>query len=432
MHDEHTESGLLGCALVFNQALDDMSELLEPSHFGREHHAAIYTAMLALHRQGKPVDALSVVAQIDAQGDSAIVSRADIFALETGAVRLSNVTAHCERVRDKALLRALRQQARDLAARAEQEGAQATAVLEEAEAGLFALAHQSVRTDWISGSELSSRVYEVVEQLGKGQGATGLLSGFRGLDTLTRGLHPGDLTLVGARPAMGKTSFALQVALHAAQTVPVAFFSIEMAAEAIGMRAVINTAQVDGFQLLSGVVMSQVDYARISNGTSTLANASLFFDESPQISPVQVRSKLRRLRAKVGTLGLVVIDYLQLMAPMPEHKRENKTNQVAGISRALKILARELSVPFLVLSQLNRGTEHKSEKRPTMADLRDSGALEQDADVVLLLHRPSYYDKDAPEDLAEVIIAKQRNGPTGLVSLQWASRSTRFNNERAS
>lgn len=428
LHDEHTESALLGCALVFNQALDDMVEVLEPSHFGRAHHAAIYRAMLTLHRAGKPVDPLSLIAEVEAQGDGKVVSKAEVYGLETGAVRLSNVPAHCERVRDAALLRELRQHARDLIAEVEAEGARASAVLEDASSRLFALSHQATRSDWISGSELASRVYEAVEQLGSGQKVSGLPTGFAELDNMTRGMQRGDLILVGARPSMGKTAFALQVALHAAKSVPVAFFSVEMAADPIGMRAVINAAQVDGFRLMSGWTMSQVDYQRIAEGTSTLANASLFIDESPQLSPVKMRSKLRRLRAKTGTLGLVVVDYLQLLEPMPEHKRENKTNQVAGISRALKVLAREMSVPFVVLSQLNRGTEHKAEKRPSMSDLRDSGALEQDADVVLLLHRPNYYDANQPADLAEVVVAKQRNGPTGIVNLSWVASHMRFGN----
>jgi replicative DNA helicase len=207
----------------------------------------------------------------------------------------------------------------------------------------------------------------------------------------------------------------------------VAFFSLEMGRQPIGLRGVTAEAQVDGFRLLSGY-LSELEMMRVSDGLTRLAEARIWFDESPLVSPVHVRSKLRRLGSKVGRVGLVVIDYLQLMAPLPDDRRENKTNQVAGISRALKLLAREFGVPFLVLAQLNRGLERSAEKRPTLSDLRDSGALEQDADVVLLLHRPEMYEHDKPDlaGIAELIVGKHRNGPTGILRLHFEKSQMRF------
>jgi len=430
IHDSYTEAAVLSCILAFNRSLDDVIEILEPQHFGRRHHGAIYSAMLALHRQGKPIDQLTVVEQAKANGDASLAGLPEVAALSADHIRLSNIAAHAQIIRDKALRRDIRSEARQMIADAESDDIKATELLEKAESALFHLGHQTVRTEWVSGAELVSQVMPLVEELGKANGSavTGLATGFPEIDRMTRGLQRGDLVLVGARPSMGKTAYGLQIAMHAAKTVPVAVFSIEMALQPVGMRAVIGAADVDGFRLLSGGHMSDVELRRLNLGIDELAAASVFFDESPSVSPLHVRSKLRRLRSRCGQIGLVVIDYLQLMAPLPEHARENKTNQVAGISRALKVLAREMNVPFLVLSQLNRGLEHKGEKRPTMADLRDSGALEQDADVIFLLHRPHYYDANAPADLAEVIIAKQRNGPTGIVSLEWRAPQMTFGN----
>jgi replicative DNA helicase len=220
--------------------------------------------------------------------------------------------------------------------------------------------------------------------------------------------------------------------MHAARTQPVAFFSVEMARQPVGLRSVIAAAQVDGFRFLSGF-LGELEMMRVGDGLSQLASASIYFDESPMLSPIHVRSKLRRLVAKTGPPALVVIDYLQLMAALPDDRRENKTNQVAGISRALKLLAREFGVPFLVLAQLNRAVERSTDKRPTLSDLRDSGAVEQDADVVLLLYRPEMYERDKPElqGVAEVIVGKQRNGPTGTVSLAFHKSQMRFESAEA-
>lgn len=426
IHDEMAEDFVLGTCVVWPQSLDDVADILEPQHFGRQHHQAIYKALLALHAAGKAIDYITVAEQVEKNGDGALADRAAVYSISTNGIPRGHVKAHAQRIKERALLRDLRALGHHLIAESESAEAEAAAVLEQAESQLFALGHQTASTEWVSGAELFPSLYETLETMQTSGAVVGLPTGFRDLDRKTRGLQKGDLTLVGARPSMGKTSFGLQVALQAAQSVPVAFFSVEMAVEPLALRAVINASDVDGFRLMSGQPLSEVENRRVSDGLTTLANAAVFFDESPSLSPVQVRTKLRRLKARTGVIGLVVIDYLQLMAPLPEHRKENKTNQVAGISRALKIMAREFQAPFLVLSQLNRATEGRGDKRPTMSDLRDSGALEQDADVILLLHRPHYYDAMAPADLAEVILAKQRNGPTGLIKLTWQAQQMKF------
>jgi replicative DNA helicase len=231
---------------------------------------------------------------------------------------------------------------------------------------------------------------------------------------------------------LGKTSLALQMALRAAQEAAVAFFSVEMSRGPLGLRAAAGEARVDGYRLRNGWA-TDVELQRVGQALTDLAELPIYLDESPMLSPLQLRSKLRRLRSRVGALGLVVVDYLQLMAPLPEHRRENKTNQVAGISRALKLMAREFAVPFLVLAQLNRGLERAADKVPTMADLRDSGALEQDADIVLLLHRPEAFEREKKPELegvAQLIVAKFRNGATGTVDLRWRKEITRFEDVR--
>jgi replicative DNA helicase len=281
----------------------------------------------------------------------------------------------------------------------------------------------------VSAEQLADELGPVIERLTeKHQAISGVPSGVADLDWLTRGWQQGDLITLGARPSSGKTALALQFAMRAAETTPVAFFSLEMGMQAIALRALTAEARVDSFRLLSGYVSDDVSLRRLGEGLSALGQRAFWIDESPRLSPVAVRSRLRRLLSSVGTLGLVVVDYLQLMDPLPEHRRESRTNQVAGISRALKVIAREFAVPFMALAQLNRQLEQSSDKRPKLSDLKDSGAIEQDSDVVLFLHRPELYERDKPEleGLAELHLAKHRNGPLGTVPLTFHKSQMRF------
>jgi len=431
LYDEAAEVALLGAVVVRNAALDDVIEIVGQEDFGRQHHGYVFRAMLNLHAKSQPIDPITLSAQLATDGALESVGKPFVYSLGSGVPTSVNAGSYANVVRDKSLLRKLRETARQTLAEAEATDAVGLDVLQDAEQALYRLSQSAIKGDWVSGSELSAELFPVLESLEQNQGAvTGLATGFEDLDFMTRGFQAGDLILVGARPSMGKTAFGLQVAMKAAQSVPVAFLSVEMARQPLALRGVISSSQVDGFKLLSGHRLSDVEHRRVSEALVGLGDSTLYIDESPFLNPLHARSKLRRLASRVGRLGLVVIDYLQLMAPLPEHKAENKTNQVAGISRALKILAREFSTPFLVLAQLNRGLERSSDKRPSMSDLRDSGALEQDADVVLLLHRPEVYNDTDPslKGLAEVIVGKQRNGPTGTVRLTWRAPQMRFDN----
>lgn len=423
--DADAELSVLGSIIVRNTALDDVTDILEPEHFANPIHAEVFTAMRRLSRRQVAIDPVTLSAELDAMERLEQVGKPFLYRLGDGFTRSTNIAHYAKLVKEKALLRNVIAAAERVIVSAQANDATGADVLEQAEQAMFALGSTAVKSDWISGLELATELHPVLERLQAGGAVTGLETGFYELDQMTRGFQRSDLVLVGARPSQGKTAFGIAVALKAARTVPVAVFSLEMSREGIGLRGVIYEADVNGWRLLSGRA-SEMELRRVGEGLAALGERNIHLDESPVLTPMQVRSKLRRLTARVGQVGLVVIDYLQLMAPMPEDKRENKTNQVAGISRAMKILAREFGAPFLVLSQLHRVPDNR---RPTMADLRDSGALEQDADVVLMLHRPEVYDpKPENAGLAELIIAKQRQGPTGLIELTWRGEPMRFEN----
>lgn len=428
LFDEDAERAVLGALLIRNEAIDEIADVLVPADFGRLHHEQLYRVMLDIHRAGRPIDPITIAAEVARQGLEETVTMPFVTRLTDVVPRSTNVLAYAHVVKDKALVRQVRDTAQQVLAEAEDEASTGEALLERAEAAIYQLASREVPSAWVSGADWSAELYPTLERMQQERRAvSGVPTGFSDLDEMTRGFQPGDLVLLGARPSMGKTAICLQMALHAAQRAPVAFFSLEMSREALGLRAVTALSCVDGQRLMSGY-LSDSEYQRVGQGLAELGDTQVLIDDSPALSPHAARSKLRRMAAQRGALGLVVIDYLQLMACLPEDKRENKTNQVAGISRALKLLARELKVPFLVLSQLNRGLERSTDKRPTMADLRDSGALEQDADLVLLLHRPEVYDTDDPSlrGIAQLIVGKQRNGPTGTVTLTWLASQTRF------
>lgn len=431
LFDDAAERSVLGAVLVRNDALDDVADILEPEHFRRSAHASLFRAMRSLQAHGQPIDPLTLTAVLPALG-VADVPASFITALTDGMPRSANVGAYAAIVRDKWLKRSILTASEQLAADTRADATSGEALLEQAEAAIYGLGTRAVKTDWVAAAELATETFAQIERFREQRGTvTGVPTGFADLDDITGGLHPGDLVLLGARPSLGKTALALQVAVHAAASVPVAFFSVEMSRVPLGLRAVAGESRVDGWRMTHGY-LNDTEQHRVGAAIARIAETQLFIDESPMLSPIQVRSKLRRLRARTGTLGLVVIDYLQLLAPLSEHRKENKVNQVAGISRALKVMAREFNVPFLVLAQLNRGLEQSSDKVPKLSDLRDSGALEQDADIVLLLHRPEVYDRTnaAVEGLAQLIVGKHRNGATGVVELLWRKEHTRFENVR--
>jgi replicative DNA helicase len=416
---DEAEWAVLGAIVVRPAALDEIADWLTPEHFRRQHHRAIYAAALRLHLQGQPPDLVTLRDALEASGELETVGMVALTQLGDGVPKTANVEHYARIVREKALIRSLRAELRRLASEAEAEGATVAALLEQAEAAIYRLSTTAVRTDWVSAEQLASELYPVIERLTEQhQPISGVPSGLSELDWITRGWQAGDLVLLGARPSSGKTACALQFAAHAAQTVPVAFFSLEMGLQSIALRALTAEARVDGFRLMSGYLRDESSFDRLSHGLATLAARKLWVDESPRLSPVTMRSKLRRLIASIGALGLVVVDYIQLMDPLPEHRRENRVNQVAGISRALKVMAREFAVPLIALAQLNRETEKTADKQPKLSDLKDSGALEQDGDVVMLLHRPELYERDKPEleGVAELHVAKHRKPNTTSIA----------------
>lgn len=428
LYDDAAEQAVLGAILVDNALLDEISDALTPLHFRRAAHQGVFRAMLELTRRSTPIDPITLRDILPTLG-VVDVTLGDIAAYVDGMPHGANVQAYAAQIRTQHTLRALERLGHAVSRAAEGGTVAPDAIIEDAEAELLVLGSPSLRGTWASSEDIVTALVATLEAIATTRGVmNGVLTGLRDLDDMTGGLHKGDLILLGARPSMGKTALALQMALHAARSCPVAFFSVEMGLVSLALRALAGEAQVDSWRLKQGK-QSPVQEQRVAEALNTMGAMTIWIDESPLVSPGHVRAKLRRLRTLTGgALGLVVIDYLQLMAALPEHRNENKTNQVAGISRALKLMAREFDVPFLVLSQLNRGLERATVKTPSLADLRDSGALEQDADLVLLLHRPEVYDPTnvALEGIAQLLVAKHRNGATGNVDLRWKKEMTRF------
>ena len=428
-HDLEAERAILGGLLVDPQGMDRLPATLRADHFFREAHGLVFTAMGELHASGKPVEFLSVTQALGPDGLEAAGGKAYISNLTDGVPRSINLTFYGQRVLEKATLRAVIRAARQIIAEAQAFDAEADRVLEAGEQALWTLGQATVPGELVKAEQLGKDLWPVLEQLHQARkGLSGIPSGLIDLDAQTRGWQAGDLIILGARPSQGKSALALQMALAACAAGPVAFFSVEMSKESLGLRAVTALGQVDGQRLMSGF-LSDADYARVGDGLSQFGNLALWVDDTASLTVAQLRSKARRLKAQQHGLALIVVDYLQLMVPS-ERKRqaENRNLELGEMSRALKLVAKELSVPILALSQLNRGVEQRAEKKPTLGDLRESGSLEQDADLVLLLWRPGYYDRNQPPTAAEVIVAKHRNGPTGVVTLTWLGDQMRFVN----
>jgi replicative DNA helicase len=422
------EKSVLGSLLVQGERILDVADTLQAKHFYRDAHGTIYTAMLDLTTAGEPVEPVTVKDQLARRRQLEAVGGAlYIHQLMDGMPRGFHLAAHVriivERATKARLAEVARQTLNDIDEHAEDD---ARSLLDRAERRMFAVAENDRRTDFVDAQQLAGEGIPAVEKLLETKtGVTGLATGWPDLDDMTRGLQPGSFALIAARPSMGKTSLALGIAWHAASHGhTVGFFSLETSRQDIFMRLTAMIGGLDGHRLQSGYV-SQTDYSRMADAFGQIANSSLNVDDSAQLGAYDLRGKARRLKARKG-LGLVVVDYLQLMST--SGRPENRNLAISDISRALKLVARELNIPVVALSQLSRETERRGgEKKPMLSDLRDSGALEQDADVVMFIHRPEVYQPtDQNAGLAEVIIAKHRNGPTGTIRLRWSKESTRF------
>jgi replicative DNA helicase len=424
-HTIEAEVAVLGGILINDTRLFEVVDVLDAGDFYRDAHQKIYRVILELSSEGGAVDLVTVQERLKRKGLLEDVGGPMYLSgLTSGMPRSTNVAHYARIVKESATRSGLINAANRILTDAAQADEDARTLLDKAEGLIFQLSQSAVTGDFVDAAQLVSEGIPAVESLLETKkGATGVSTGFADLDEMTRGLQPGSLALLAARPSMGKTALALNLAYNvAAAGKVVGFFSVEMARQELFMRLLASVSKIDGHRLQHGYV-SQGDYTRMSDGFSRIANTGLCVDDSSVLSVLDIRGKARRLKARKG-LDLVVIDYLQLMQ-LP--KAENRNLAVADVSRALKLVARELNVPVLALSQLSRGLEGRGDKKPMLSDLRDSGALEQDADLVMFIHREEVYSP-TPENAgcAELIIAKQRNGPTGNVKLVWHREQTRF------
>ena len=428
-HNLEAERSVLGAILIHNDAFNVAAELVDSGDFFRDAHRRVFDTMVDLNERGQAIDLVTIKDELARSGDlDDVGGAAYIAALVDGVPRSTNVEHYARIVKERATLRNLIQSANRILGMAYRAEEDADTLLDQAEQEIFSIAEGRIHTGFVPLSDLVQGSFTAIEQLQEHKGlVTGVPSGFVDIDSLTSGFQPADLVIIAARPSMGKTSFVLNVAQHVGIKTDrsVGLFSLEMSKEQLFMRMLTAEAEVDSHRFRGGF-LSESDYGRLSTALGRLADAKVFIDDSAGLGVLEMRAKARRLKAEHG-LDLLVIDYLQLM--QGRGRFENRTQELASISRSLKALAKELDVPVLALSQLSRAPEARSDHRPQLADLRESGALEQDADVVMFIFREEQYDPTPEnENLAELIIGKQRNGPTGIVKLAFLKQHTRFAN----
>lgn len=424
------EASLLGAMLLTTDAIVDGSQIVEAAHFYKPAHQAIFSAIRSLYERGEAVDVVTVNDELSRDGvDESIAGTGALMALSAGTPAATNAAYYARIVYDHAVLRKLITTAHDIAEIGYSQPDDVQQAVDSAETMVFNVAQGRVKDSMGLMSDLLSETLDDIEKLyDRGDAITGTPTGYVDLDKITAGLQPSNLVVVGARPAMGKTSFALGMAGHAAMSVgrPVLLFSLEMSKLEISKRLLCAEARVDATNIRNGRLKDD-DWTKLANAMGRLGDAELWIDDDPNVTVMDIRAKARRLKSKVGDLGMVVVDYLQLMTGRTS--AENRQVEVSEISRGLKILARELECPVIALSQLSRSLEQRTDKRPMLSDLRESGAIEQDADVVMFLYRDDVYHPDSADlGQAEVIIAKHRAGPTGVVRLAWLPHYTRFAN----
>lgn len=433
------EAAVLGAILLDPEALPRVLHLLKPEHFYIPAHRRIYEAMLNLFERKEPYDIITVTAelrrmkQLETIGDQPFLS-----SLLDTVLTAAHCEEHARLVLKKAIQRQLIQTATEIVQAAYHEESDAEELLEQAESKIFQLRQAGERKQFTLVSDMLMEEMERIEQARQDKRlVTGIETGFRDLDLLTSGFQPGDFIIIAGRPGMGKTALALNIAVNAAvrisQPVPVAIFSLEMSTESLIQRLICSEARVSQQKLRRGM-LNQEEYQQIVHAIGTLSEAKVYIDDSPGLNALEIRARARRLKGDHPDLGMVIIDYLQMMEIHGDRRRErNRQQEISEISRALKAMAKELNVPVVALSQLSRAPETRQDKRPQLADLRESGALEQDADVVLLLYREAAYRKKEWATLdenkrraAELNIAKQRNGPTDTIHLVFLYECMRF------
>ena len=428
-HNLQAEESLLGAMLLSRDAIGPAVESCSATDFYKPAHGHIFDAIVSLWSRGEPADPVTVADEL-ARADlvEAIGGTATLISLQANTPATSNAGRYAHIVEEMALLRRLIQVAAEIAEMGYSVPEDVTSAVDKAEALMFNIAQRRVADTMLPIRDLLSQSLDRLESLyDRGESITGVPTGFTDLDERLSGLQPNALLIIGARPAMGKTSFALNLVSNAALSgAPVLFFSLEMSHLEITQRLLCAEARVDAGRLRNGR-LHDTDWPKINHAIGKLGEAPIYIDDNPNCTVMDVRAKARRLKASPGGLGLVVIDYLQLMSGRAG--AESRQVEVSEMSRGLKILARELAVPVIALSQLSRSLENRTDKRPILADLRESGSLEQDADVVMFLYRDEIYNQESPDKgTAEIIVAKHRNGPVGTTQLAFIDRYTRFAN----
>lgn len=433
-HSLDAERAVLGTIMLDNRLFDQAAELLTGSDFYNESNRKIFFKMEALSSESRPIDTVTLLEELRKAGDLEIVGGSSYLAsLIDGVPRIANLEQYARIVKDKALLRRLIHSSNDILNRSISGGYDSLTLLEDAERSIFEISQERMQTGFAKLPDLLNETYKHIETLyQKKQALTGVGTGFVKLDQMMSGMQPSDLIIVAARPGMGKTSLALNVAQHAAilEGKTVAVFSLEMSSQQLVMRLLCGEARVDSHKVRTGF-LSKSDWKDLAKAVGKLAQAKIYIDDAPNISVIEMRSKSRRLKVEQG-LDLIILDYLQLMsASAGVMRQENRQQEISAISRSLKALAKELDIPVMALSQLSRAPEQRrGDHRPQLSDLRESGSIEQDADVVLFVFREDLYKKDDDENsgIAEIIIGKQRNGPTGSVKLAFINQWTKFEN----
>src|SRR5579864_7383397 len=432
-HNLEAERSVLGAILLHNDAFNLAAEVIDSADFYRDAHRRIFDKMVVLAERGDAIDLVTLKEELGRSGEvDEVGGPAYIAALVDGVPRSTNVEYYARIIKEKATLRNLIFSANKILTNAYEAEQEADLILDEAEHAIFAIADQKVRDGFVSLRDLAQTSLETIEKLhARKELITGVPTGFTDLDEMTSGLQPADLIIVAARPSMGKTSLVLNMAQHVGTRTgrSVGIFSLEMSKEQLFLRMLTAEARIDSHRLRGGF-LGERDWGKLSQAIGTLSEAKIFIDDSPSIGVLEMRAKCRRLASEHG-LNLVIIDYIQLM--QGRGRFENRTLELASISRSMKGLAKELNVPIVVLSQLSRAPESRSDHRPQLSDLRESGALEQDADLVIFIYRADQYaDRSVPaadsQGVAELIIGKQRNGPTGVIKLAFIREFTRFEN----
>jgi replicative DNA helicase len=420
--------------LVSETAVSAVAERLAPEDFYSEVHRIIYGAMTRLYSRGEPIDQLTLTNELRSIGEfEKIGGRAYVFQIVESVPTAANAARYADIVRGKALLRDIIDVGSRITEDAFREPEDVDEALDAAEQLIYDVSNRTLKEHLAPVSELAPGALEMIQRLYEQEGeVTGVETGFDDLDRLTTGFHNSDLVILAARPAMGKTALALNAIWHAAgqKGLPVAIFSLEMSKEQLVQRLISQNTRIPTQALRSGNVRAE-DWPKLVRGVAQVSRAPIWIDDSAGVTLMEIRAKVRRLSSHLnargeGPLSLVVVDYLQLMVGQ-NNRSENRQQEIAEISRGLKVLARDLDVPVLAIAQLSRAVEQRHDKRPLLSDLRDSGALEQDADMVMFLYRDEYYNPDSDDKgIAEVLIGKHRNGPTGKVQLAWMEQYTKF------